>query len=282
VLLLSTGSLYTQPLARVFEWGKAAGFDGIELLVDRRPETRDLDHVKSLASQAGLPVPVVHAPFHSQPTPEWGPDSVDRVLGAARLGKALGAGLVVVHLPLWRERVFARWLVEELADVEDELGLALAVENLPAKRQLIPGVGLRGWPFRFREPDDTTLWGRVLTKITRPGMRFNTVEELAGFEHVVFDVTHWARRGDIFRSWEGLRHAVAHIHLSNYSDRGGHRAFWDGSLDIQKFLRRVLADGYAGHFTAELCPQALGDPDEPTVVDRLARTVGWFASAARP
>ena len=47
--------------------------------------------------------------------------------------------------------------------------------------------------------------------------RFNTAAELAEFEHVVFDVTHWSRRGDVGTLWEQLRHAVVHVHLANDS-----------------------------------------------------------------
>jgi sugar phosphate isomerase/epimerase len=194
MILLSTGSLYTRPIAQVFAWAAEACFDGIELLVDVRPETRDAAHVRECMTEHGLPVPVVHVPFHSQPTPEWGADSVGRVLATARLAKSLDAGLVVVHLPLWNEHVFARWLLEELPQVEQEVELTLAVENLPAKRWLVPGLHIRCWPFVFRERARSVPLGRFLRWVGRPDRRFNTPKELGCFGHVVFDTTHWARR----------------------------------------------------------------------------------------
>jgi len=276
MLLLSTGSLYTRPLRQVFAWAAEAGFEGMELLVDARAETRDLGKVRRYMEESRLPVPVVHMPFHSQRTPEWGTGSVERVLASARLAKELGAGLVVLHLPLWHERRFASWLRKELPGAERELGLALAVENLPADRWLLPGLHIRRWPFRLRERRHPGTLTRLLLPLARPDKRFNTAEELATFEHVVFDTCHWAARSDLFAVWEVLKKRVVHIHLANTAATAGHRLPWDGEADLGRFLRKVQADGYTGHLTAELCPQALGDPAEDTVRQRLAEAARWF------
>ncbi len=282
MLCLSTGSLFTRPVAQVFAWAAEAGFDGVELLVDDRPETRDREYVQRCMRETGLPVPVVHVPFHSRVTPEWGADSVERVLATARLAKSLGAELVVVHLPLWRERRFTRWLQEDLPQAERELAVTLAVENLPAKRWLIPGLRIFRWPFFLDERPAGTLLGRLLDAVSQPDRRFNTVEELAEFKHVVFDATHWAVRGDVFDIWDRLKGRVAHLHLGNYSSGSGHRLLWDGDVDMERFVRMVRAEGYQGHLTAELCPAALGDPCEETARARLAETLRWLRSVDRP
>ena len=282
MLLLSTGSLYTQPVARVFAWAREAGFEGIELLVDDRPESQDVAHVRRCVEETGLPVPVVHVPFHSRVIPEWGTDSVDRALLTAELARELGAGMVVLHLPLWREERFARWIVEERPQAEKKLGLALAVENLPAKRWLVPGPRIFRWPFLFHERRGDTYFGRLLHALSQPDFRFNTAEELCQFNHVVFDVTHWARRGDVFGFWETLKGRVVHIHVSNYSPQRGHAVPWEGEVNLVRFLEKVRADGYQGHFTAELCPQTLGDPKEDEVRARLRTVVQWFRQELVP
>ena len=46
MIILSSGSLYTYGLARVFNMAAATGFDGMEVIIDRRKVTRsaaDLD-----------------------------------------------------------------------------------------------------------------------------------------------------------------------------------------------------------------------------------------------
>ena len=112
-------------------------------------------------------------------------------------------------------------------------------------------------------------------------MLFNTAEELAGFEHVVFDTTHWAWRGDVLGFWERLRERVSHVHLSNCSRKGGHTLLWEGDIDMERFVHTVRAEGYKGHLTVELCPQALGDPKEEVIRAGLAETARWLRSADR-
>jgi hypothetical protein len=48
MLALSTGSLYTYGLDRVFGLAQKAGFDGIEVLVDGRWDTRQADYLDNV------------------------------------------------------------------------------------------------------------------------------------------------------------------------------------------------------------------------------------------
>ena len=63
MILLSTGSLYNYGLARVFAMAAEAGFDGVEVLVDGRWDSRDPSYLKRLSQEHGLPIAVLHSPF---------------------------------------------------------------------------------------------------------------------------------------------------------------------------------------------------------------------------
>ncbi|NLF02028.1 MAG: NUDIX domain-containing protein, partial [Anaerolineales bacterium] len=52
---LSTGSLFTYGLVRALEMAAEAGFDGVEVLVDHRWDTRQPVYLRRLACQAGMP-----------------------------------------------------------------------------------------------------------------------------------------------------------------------------------------------------------------------------------
>ena len=61
--ILSTGSLYNYRIDRVFALAAEAGFDGIELLIDHRWDTRQSDYLRQLmgkpsAADPGPPQPV--------------------------------------------------------------------------------------------------------------------------------------------------------------------------------------------------------------------------------
>ena len=55
MIALSTGSLHSYGLARVFELAAQVGFDGIEVIVDHRHDSRDPAYLHRLSAACGLP-----------------------------------------------------------------------------------------------------------------------------------------------------------------------------------------------------------------------------------
>ena len=98
-LVLSTGSLYTYGLDRVFALAAEAGFDGMEVLIDARWDGRQPDYLARLMQESGLPITTVHTPFIPW-VPGWPPGGLDRLERSAEVARAVGAGVVVAHLPL--------------------------------------------------------------------------------------------------------------------------------------------------------------------------------------
>jgi sugar phosphate isomerase/epimerase len=275
MLALSTGSLYTYGLDRVFGLAKEAGFDGIEVLVDGRWDTRQADYLRHLMTRYGLPVVSLHSPFHLIPVPGWEQDPGWRLKRTVELAEALGARVVVAHpprgwlgvslrvtgasnkrdfwvgLPLswFVGRPYARWLCDELETFQKGTEVTVAVENMPCRR-----IG----PLAFSLYQMTGL------------------ESLERFRHLALDTTHLATHGlDIIRTYERLAGRVAHVHLSNYNGRE-HRLPQDGHLPLADFLCRLRRDGYEGIITLELQPDALEDGDENQVSTNLKMVVDFF------
>lgn len=274
MLALSTGSLYTYGLDRVFGLAKGVGFDGIEVLVDGRWDTRQADYLKHLMDRHGLPIVSLHSPFHLIRISGWEQDPIRRLERTVELAEALGAQVVVAHPPLgWLRislrvtgasdsrdfwvgfplswfvgRSYARWLRDELEGFQRGTGVKVAIENMPSKR-----IG----PLRFD-----------LYQMTR-------LESLERFRHLALDTTHLATHGiDIIQTYERLAGRVAHVHLSNYNGRE-HRLLQDGHLPLTEFLRRLNQDGYQGIVTLELQPDVLGDGDEGQVSANLRGAVDF-------
>src|SRR2546428_264957 len=61
MIAFSTGSLHTYGIARVVHLAAAAGFDGLELMIDDRWDTRDAAHLRAVVESAGIPIVSVHA-----------------------------------------------------------------------------------------------------------------------------------------------------------------------------------------------------------------------------
>ncbi len=216
IIALSTGSLYSYGLARVFELAAESGFDAIEIMVDERWDTRQPAYIRRLSQASGLPVVAIHNPFLPN-VPGWPSGSLDRLRLSAALAREVGAPLVVTHLPLRirgarveligfkakrimvpiplpGESDYRRFLLNGPARFEAEEAVIMAVENMPVKRLL------------GRELDIYAL---------------NRVDFLATLPHLTLDTTHLGTRGlDPLAVYEQLKERVAHVHLSDFKETG--------------------------------------------------------------
>ncbi len=241
---LSAGSLYTYGLDRVFALAAEAGFDGIEVLVDLRFDTRQPVYLRRLMDRYGLPILSVHAPFRPRRLAAWPRTQLESIAATAELARAVGADVMIVHLPRFREGAYVRWLRNDLIAWQGtHPNPLIAVENMPLK-------WIRWWPIA---PLD--LW------------RMNRLEEWGAFPHLNLDTTHLATKGlDPLMVYERLRERVVHVHLSNARQEGRrvreHLRLEDGFLPLDALLKRLAQDGYEGIATVELEPEALEAEDE--------------------
>jgi sugar phosphate isomerase/epimerase len=271
MIALSTGSLYVYGTARVFELAAQVGFDGIEVLCDHRPDTRDPAYLRRLSETHGLPIVALHNPF-SHSLSAWPSDQLGRLERTLALAEELSVPTVVAHLPYCLAGILVQWngalsgrfvlplpwvqrkpwyrvLAEgRLAELEAESGVRIAVENMPQRRAL--GVSL---PIHW----------------------FNRPERMTGFPHVTLDTTHVGTWGwDLLDVYETLRDRIAHVHLSNYDGRE-HRAPEDGRLPLAALLRRLAEDGYQGAISVESNPRALGAEGAKECRATLERTLAF-------
>ena len=254
---LSSGSLYTYGLERAFGLAAEAGFDGIEVLIDERFDTRQATYLRRLEERYQLPILSVHAPCSPARLPAWPHDYPGSIAAATELAAALDAGIVVAHLPRLRERAYERWLRAGLAAWQRAHPRPLvAVENMPLK-------WFRWWPLA---PVDA--W------------RLNRLEEWGDFPHLTLDTTHLGTKGlDPLAVYERVSERVAHVHLSN-SRRVGrrvseHRRLEDGDLALAAFLGRLAGAGYGGLVVVELDPRSLDAADEDRVRAHLRRQIAF-------
>jgi sugar phosphate isomerase/epimerase len=267
-IALSTGSLYTYGLARVFELAAEAGFDAVEVLVDHRWDGRQPAYLLRLSRDSGLPIIVIHNPFKSF-VPGWPYDSLGRLRESVAVAREVGAPVVVTHLPLsvggvhietfgfrrsrlllpvpWGgETGYRDFLLNGLAAFEAEMGIKVAVENMPAKRFLGRAVDIH--------------W-------------LNNLETLSQMSHLTLDTTHIGTWGiDLLAAYERLKSQIVHVHLSNFNGQE-HRLPWDGSLPLGRLLRRLARDGYGGAVSLELGPEVLQAEDEVQVLAHLRRAL---------
>lgn len=242
-LLASTGPLLLSPLGWVLDTIADAGFTGAEVLLAHNAQTRDPDTVLALAEEAGLDVPVVHGPYMVLLRNVLGTAYREKSQRSLELAAEMGARTMVAHAPLVWERQGRAWLeAREHRAAAEELGVTFAMENL--------------FP----------VLGRSISTAVTP-------EDLAAYDHVVFDTSHFAVAGvDLFAAWEALDERVVHLHVSDNLGTGkdSHAPIGSGVLPLERFLAHVGASGYRGTITLELDVRAYLDTRE-SLVGFLAR-----------
>lgn len=255
-VLLSTGSLYRYSLSEVFQIARAAGFDGIELLIARGNCNTKSEHIQELTDRYELPVLSLHSPFIV--CDGWG-DFWDRVRRSLTMALELSIPLVNFHPP--SGFVLRHHLNDELAehikiyrDMIHGSDIVLTIENLPTIRTLR----------KF-------FINRLLLRAT------NNMYQVAEFArdnhiHVTFDTTHIGASGvDLLEAYAVFRDRIENIHFSDYDGRWQHLLPGTGYLPLVEFLAQVKADGYDGAITLETCPAAMEDEDRAKV-ERNAET----------
>jgi len=120
-----------------------AGFEGVEIMVNKRLETQDAGILKGLSAKHGVPVKCVHAPFLLMNRSVWG-NYAGKIERSVDLASALGAETVVVHLPYFWHLAYARWLKNEINSFTRCNGAILAVVWLYPKRIFSMALGFLG------------------------------------------------------------------------------------------------------------------------------------------
>lgn len=238
-VICSTVSLFSKPAAEAFALLAAAGFDGIEVMVMKEPDTQDSGRLRELAEDHDLSVEAIHAPFLLTARTVWGTDPIGKIDRAIELAEDVGAGLVVVHPPYRWQSAYRRWLDEQLPHLAERTDVHVAVENM--------------FPLRVRGRKVATFHAR------------QTLDDLEGFPHVVLDTSHAAVSGlDLQEALARLRARLVHVHLSNNAGKGwdSHLPLDEGVLDLEAFLDALAASGFAGTVSLELdLRRYLADPD---------------------
>lgn len=271
-VILSSGSMYLYGLERVFALAAATGYDGMEILIDDRWDTRDAAYLRRLSAAHDLPIHVLHSPFVPH-VPGWPTDVLGRLERSLQLAQELNVPVVVSHLPFRLCGVVGNWVGREwhafrfpipwphksayydllnegrLAELEVETGVTVGVENMPSSARIL------GRPIDL-------YW-------------FNTPQQLARFPHVTLDTTHLGTWGlDPLAVYEQLKARIVHVHLSNF-DGQEHRLPFEGDLPLDDLLQTMSRDGYAGAVAVELSPDALEADDETRCRENLRRTLAF-------
>jgi sugar phosphate isomerase/epimerase len=235
IVSLSTGSLFTLPLQRIFELAAESGFDGVELIINQ--DFQRVNCAKLIRSlQEITTIHSIHAPFMEL-------DGWEGPIGSLKRSVVLAAEcdipLVNFHPPSWMgfEIGFWRWLYS-INDYQHELGLggkvAIAMENMP-------------WVGKWKiNPNILSNTQRMVDFIRDRNL------------YMTFDCTHMGSGktnfiNDFFLCYDSDR--ILNIHFSDYGHGREHLLPGHGILPLTRFLNHLRSTEYQNTVTLELDPR---------------------------
>jgi len=225
---LSSASVYPESTASAFELAGRLGYDAVEVMVGIDPVSQDVDAIEHLADYHQIPVIAIHAPCLLITQRVWGTEPWGKLQRSAEMAQRLGADTVVVHPPFRWQRDYARTFVAGIAELEDETGVAFAVENMypwrASKRQLQAYVP--GW---------------------------NPVDH--DYANVTIDLSHSSTAGsDPVQMVKDLGPRLRHIHLADGSGsaKDEHLIPGHGNQPCVELLERLAEDEFAGSVVIEI------------------------------
>ncbi|MEU5842468.1 sugar phosphate isomerase/epimerase [Rhodococcus sp. NPDC047139] len=247
---LSTASVYPENTEAAFRFAADLGFDGIELMVWAEPLSQEPVSVERLVRKYGIPVLAVHVPCLLISQRVWGADPAAKLDRSVHAAEILGAETVVVHPPFRWQRRYADGFTDQVAALETDSHVAVAVENMyPMRADVLFGGRDRGAErLRRRGP------GRAVSAYSPSLDPTDT-----GFAHYTLDLSHTATAGaDASALADRMGEGLVHLHLADGrgSSLDEHLVPGTGTQPCAEICRRLAASDFGGHVVLEISTQS--------------------------
>jgi len=260
---LSTASVYPESVAHGFSYAARLGYDAVEVMVSIDALSQDFEKVRRLRDYHEVPVCAVHSPCLLITQRVWGTDPWVKLEMSAEMAHELDADVVVVHPPFRWQREYAAEFVEGIARLEEQTGLAFAVENM--------------YPWRATS--------RRTMDVYQP--HWDPSRE--DYANTTLDLSHAATaHSDPLEMARRLGDRLRHVHMTDGSGsaKDEHLVPGRGSQPCGEFLEQLAEAGFEGHIVAEINTRKAGSREarEADLLAALAFSQLHFARAheARP
>jgi len=236
MIVLHTSSLRKYGLNRIFEFAKKAGYNGIEIEVDKNDfDTQNAEYIKKLSEEFNVPVIALHAPTNGSEK------SIEHVV---EMAVYLKCPLVVLTPPKLTDFKLTRWLKKEVPILRKRKNIQIALANTGGK----------------------TFLGFL------PERALNNLDDLKKFGMVALDCSMTAsKKQDLIRFYENLKKLIVHVYLSNVRRHKEYSLPNEGILPLESFLKKLKINKYEGAISVRVRPSELAAGDDELVIKRLKK-----------
>ena len=226
---LSTSSVFPSGVEDAFRLAQKIGYDGIEVMVSYPKDSQDPALLREYSRRYEQPILSLHAPTLFFLQGLWGRDAWIKIERTLEIAKELEVPTIVAHPPFRWQGKYARGFVEGVAALEEEHGIAIAVENMYPWR-----LGVRELLNYLPDHDPTD----------------------EDYAHVTVDLSHAATAGDdALEMIDRLGDRLTHLHLADGSGRttkDEHLPPGEGNQPCAEVLRRLSNRGWEGSVLLEV------------------------------
>ncbi|MBN2306584.1 sugar phosphate isomerase/epimerase [Candidatus Peregrinibacteria bacterium] len=237
MIALHTNSLHKYGLNRIFEFAKAAGYDGIEIGVDKNNfDTQNAEYIKKLSDEHSLPVIALHSPVNGTA------QSVEHVV---EMAVYLKCPVVVITPPKFLDFKFTNWLKKKTPALRKKKHIQIALLNAPGK----------------------TVFGFL------PDHAMNSLSDLKKFGMAALDTSSAASKkwGNLMSVYNHLRKLIVHVHLSNINKHKEYASPVEGVLPLESFLKKLKTSDYKGAISIRVRSTELSAGDDEKVITKLKK-----------
>ena len=214
--------------------------------------------IRQLSDHHDIPVCAVHAPCLLITQRVWGTEPWGKLERSAEMAQVVGADVVVVHPPFRWQRDYARGFVEGITRLEEQTGVAFAVENM--------------YPWRA---------SRRRMQVYVPGWDPSEQE----YANTTIDLSHSAvAHSDPIAMAKRLGDRLRHLHLTDGtgSAKDEHLVPGRGNQPVAELLEHLAGTGFDGHLVVEINTRKAANREarELDLMESLAFTQLNFEAAA--
>ena len=255
---LSTASVYPLRTEAAFEYAARLGYEGVELMVWAESVSQDVNAIAALSQRYGMPVLALHAPCLLISQRVWGSNPIAKLDRSVRAAEELGAQTVVIHPPFRWQRRYAEGFTEQVARLEAESDVIVAVENMfPFRADRFFG-GTQASIERMRKRG-----GKPGPAISAFSPSYDPVD--GNHAHYTLDLSHTATAGaDALDLARRMGSGLAHLHLTD-----GSGAFTDehlipghGTQPTVEVCEMLAASDFSGHVILEVTTSGVRTEDQ--------------------
>ena len=258
----TTMVFYSKPLDEAIAAISRCGFDYAELWMDqvwREFPERPANAVRAILGRHGMKA-TVHCPIMdvniASPNAGIRNESIDQLLDCIEFAQHIDARLVVVHPGRrfsLKESIEEHWAAQVGAlgcafDRAEHLGVILALENMEIDKEI---ASVRDYPDMLRVIDDCGV----------PDLK------------ITLDTAHMRDTQVILRFIDKLGPRIAHVHVSDATDKALHLRIGEGSLDLPAIVRALEDHKFAGVYSLETYIPG----DEEALAEERRKLAGLFA-----